>query len=172
MNRAAKKIILSVLVIAAFAGYTLAIRGHIGASKKSLGNASQSATAGTSSDGRNSSDNNSGSEPTGEVNSSGMGMMSSGKYNNGTFTGSTADAFYGNVQIQAIISGGKITDIQFLQSPNDNPNSININQQAMPLLKQEALQAQSASVDLVTGATETSQAFKQSLASALMHAKA
>jgi uncharacterized protein with FMN-binding domain len=93
-----------------------------------------------------------------------------GKYKDGGFVGSVADAFYGNVQVKAIISGGKITDVQFLQSPNDRSTSVRINSQAMPLLTQEAIQVQSAQVDGVSGATATSQAFIQSLSSALQQA--
>ncbi len=93
-----------------------------------------------------------------------------GKYKNGTYTGSVADAFYGNVQVQVTISGGQITDVQFLQYPSDRQTSIAINSQAMPYLKQEAIQAQSAQVAGVSGATATSQAFIQSLGSALQQA--
>lgn len=93
-----------------------------------------------------------------------------GKYKDGTYTGSVADAFYGNIQVQAVISGGKITDVVFLQYPNDRRTSIEINTQAMPFLKQEALQVQSAQVDGVSGATASSGAFVQSLQSALQKA--
>ena len=92
-------------------------------------------------------------------------------YKNGTYTGSAADAYYGTIQVQATIQSGKITDVQFLQYPNDRDESVQINQAAMPQLKQEAIQAQSASVDIVSGATDSSQAFMQSLASALSQAK-
>ena len=85
--------------------------------------------------------------------------------------GSVADAFYGNIQVQATISGGKITNIQFLQAPNDRSTSIEINQQADPLLAQEAIQSQSATVDIVSGATDSSQAFMHSLQDALTQAK-
>lgn len=91
-------------------------------------------------------------------------------YKDGTYTGDVADAFYGNIQVKAIISGGKITDVQFLQHPQDNPNSISINEQAMPFLKQEAIRAQRGRVDIVSGATDTSSAFIQSLSSALNQA--
>jgi len=94
-----------------------------------------------------------------------------GLYTDGTYTGSVADAHYGNVQVEAIISGGKITDVQFLQYPNTHSTSVYINGQAMPYLKQEAIQAQSANVNIVSGATDTSMAFQQSLASALTQAK-
>ncbi len=93
-------------------------------------------------------------------------------YKDGTYTGSVADAFYGNIQVQVSIANGKITNIQFLQYPNDRGTSIMINQQADPMLAQEAIQAQSAQVDIVSGATDSSQAFVQSMQSALDQAKA
>lgn len=93
------------------------------------------------------------------------------QYKDGTYTGSVADAFYGNIQVQATITGGKITNVQFLQFPNDNGTSQYINQQADPMLAQEAIQAQSANVDTVSGATDSSQAFIQSMSDALSQAK-
>jgi uncharacterized protein with FMN-binding domain len=93
-----------------------------------------------------------------------------GKYKDGKYTGSVADAYYGNIQVQVVISGGKISDVIFLQYPNDRGTSIEINSQAMPLLKQEAIQAQSANVSGVSGATDSSNAFIQSLGSALQQA--
>lgn len=95
----------------------------------------------------------------------------SSPYKDGTFTGDVADAFYGPLQVQATISGGRITNVSFLQAPNDNSNSIAINQQADPMLAQEAIQAQSANVDIISGATASSQAFVQSMQSALNQAK-
>lgn len=94
----------------------------------------------------------------------------SGRYKDGNYTGDVADAFYGNIQVQAVISGGKLTDVIFLQYPNDRQTSVEINTQAMPMLKSEALSAQSAAVDGVSGATDSSHAFIQSLGSALAKA--
>jgi uncharacterized protein with FMN-binding domain len=98
------------------------------------------------------------------------GQTASAAYKDGQYTGSVADAVYGNIQVEATIQGGKITAVQFLQYPNDRPNSVSINQQAMPLLQQEAIQAQSAQVDVVSGATDSSEAFVQSLGNALAQA--
>lgn len=92
-------------------------------------------------------------------------------YIDGSFVGSVADAYYGNIQVQATIQNGKITDVQFLQYPNDRNRSVEINTRAMPILKSEAISAQSANVDIVSGATDSSQAFVQSLYSALNQAK-
>jgi uncharacterized protein with FMN-binding domain len=94
-----------------------------------------------------------------------------GLYKDGTYTGSVADAYYGNVQVSAIVSGGKITAVNFLQHPNSRSTSVAINQQAMPYLQQEAIQAQSSNVQVVSGATYTSQAFMQSLTSIISQAK-
>lgn len=88
-------------------------------------------------------------------------------YKDGTYTGSEADAYYGLVQVQAVIQNGKITDVTFLEYPDHRRTSVSINKQAMPWLQQEAIQAQSAQVDLISGATLTSEAFVQSLQAAL-----
>ncbi|HXB13815.1 MAG TPA: FMN-binding protein, partial [Bacteroidia bacterium] len=94
-----------------------------------------------------------------------------GQYKDGTYTGSVADAFYGPIQVQVTVTGGKITNIKFLQAPNDHEQSIQINQQADPMLAQEAIETQSATVDIISGATDTSSAFIQSMQSALSQAK-
>ena len=93
-----------------------------------------------------------------------------GQYKNGTYTGSVADAFYGNLQAVAVIQGGKLVNITFAQQPT-NGHSGQISTQALPILKQEAIATQSANVNAVSGATQLSQAFDQSLASALALAK-
>lgn len=91
----------------------------------------------------------------------------SGQYKNGQYTGDSVDANYGNVQVKAIIANGKITDVQFLDYPHDRSTSQRINSFAMPQLISEAIQAQSANVDAITGASFTSAAFIESLQSAL-----
>ncbi len=93
------------------------------------------------------------------------------KYNDGTYVGLVENAFYGNVQIQTTIQNDKIVSVQFLQYPNKQTESQKINTRATPILSSEAIKAQSASVDTVSGATHTSRAFVQSLASALNQAK-
>lgn len=94
-----------------------------------------------------------------------------GQYKDGSYTGDTVDVFYGNVQVQAIVQGGKITDVKFLQYPSDRRTSVEINSQAMPMLTSQAIQTQSANVDGVSGASATSQGFVTSLSSALAKAK-
>ncbi len=89
----------------------------------------------------------------------------------GQYTGQTADAFYGTVQVQVTIQGGKLASVEFLQYPNDRRTSVRINNQAVPMLQSEAIQAQTAQVDIISGATLTSQAFIESLQSALDNAR-
>jgi uncharacterized protein with FMN-binding domain len=93
-------------------------------------------------------------------------------YKNGTYTGSVADAQWGVVQVQTVIQNGKMTSVQFLQYPNDRNRSVEINTYADPILINEAIQAQSAQVDIVSGATDSSDAFIQSLSNALSQAQA
>lgn len=93
-------------------------------------------------------------------------------YKDGTYTGSVADAQWGYIQVKAVIQQGKITAITFLQYPNERARSVSINTYADPQLVSEAIQAQSANVDAVTGATDSSEAFMQSLSDALSQAQA
>ena len=94
-----------------------------------------------------------------------------GLYKDGTYTGTPADAYYGTVQVEAFIQNEQISDVRFLDHPQDRNRSVQINDRAMPILTSEAIQAQNANVDIVSGATDTSLAFRQSLASALAQAK-
>ena len=92
-------------------------------------------------------------------------------YNEGTYIGTVADAYYGNVQVRVTISNDKITNVQFLDYPQDRNTSVRINSRAMPILIQEAISVQSANVNGVSGASATSSAFVESLTSALNQAK-
>ena len=74
---------------------------------------------------------------------------------------------YGNVQLKVTISGGKITDVTPVQLPQTDPKSYAISSYAAPLLRQSALSKQSANIDLVSGATYTSDGYKAALQSAL-----
>ena len=86
---------------------------------------------------------------------------------NGTVTGPTIQTPYGSVQVQVTIAGGKITDVTALQLPNDRQRSAEISGIVEPMLRTEALTAQSAQIDLISGATYTSDGYAQSLQAAL-----
>lgn len=98
-----------------------------------------------------------------------------------SFTGLAADANqWGPMQVTIVVKkttttiGTKktvkrrITSIKVPVSPNHTARSIFINQQALPMLVQEALQAQSAHIYVISGATNSSDAFAQSLQSAIL----
>jgi uncharacterized protein with FMN-binding domain len=74
---------------------------------------------------------------------------------------------FGDIQVRLIVSGSKIVDVRALQLPNDRRRSAQISQFSEPILHSEALQAQSAQIDTVSGATYTSEAYRESLQSAL-----
>jgi uncharacterized protein with FMN-binding domain len=84
-----------------------------------------------------------------------------------TVTGPVAQTRWGPVQVQVTVAGGKLSDVSVLQYPNGNPRDQQINDYALPILVQESLDAQSADIDMVSGATVTSDGYLQSLQGAL-----
>ena len=84
-----------------------------------------------------------------------------------TYTGSTASTRWGDVQVTITVTDGKITDVQVPVYPSGNGRDQEINAYALPILTQETLQAQSANIDTVSGATVTSDGYLQSLQSAI-----
>jgi len=80
--------------------------------------------------------------------------------------GSTVDTEFGPYQVRVTFSGSEITDVQIITEPGDR-RSQRIASRAAPTLREEALQAQSANIDSVSGATITSEAYAQSLQAAL-----
>ena len=97
---------------------------------------------------------------------SGMSNMP-GNYKDGTYNGQSEDTPYGIVQVAVVVSGGKITDIKFLQMPYDLGHSQQVTSYAEPYLKDETIQRQSANIDFVSGASTTSEAYQLSLQAAL-----
>lgn len=163
-----KKVFLSIFVVVTFVLYSYHARyGDASSVIKPPAINQNPSTATNSSSNNTEDDSGSVSAPT----STSMHSTMMATYKDGTYTGSVGDAFYGNIQVKAVISGGKITDVIFLQYPNDRANSVRINTQAMPYLKQEAIAAQSANVNIISGATDSSMAFIQSLSDALKQAK-
>ncbi len=86
---------------------------------------------------------------------------------NRVIDGPTEENRYGPVQVRVTLSGNRIVDVQALQLPSDRSTSRQINDVAGPELRQETLQAQSAQVHTVSGATYTSTGYRQSLQAAL-----
>lgn len=84
-----------------------------------------------------------------------------------TYTGAVASTQWGPVQVRITVLGGKVTRAQAVQYPQGNSNDAQINGNALPILDQEVVQKQSASIDAVSGATVTSGGYLQSLQSAI-----
>lgn len=96
---------------------------------------------------------------------------STGKYKDGTYTGTSTSTRWGDVQVQITVTNGKIAKINVLSSPNSEQKSIEINEQALPIYKKEALNAQSSNIQQISGATETYKGFTGSLQNALNQAE-
>ncbi|MFF2956600.1 FMN-binding protein [Kitasatospora sp. NPDC057965] len=82
-------------------------------------------------------------------------------------TGDAVNTRYGPVQVRVTLSGSRITGVEVVEYPTDNRRDREINGSALPLLNREATAAQSAAIDVVSGATYTSQGYIRSLQSAL-----
>ncbi|MBR7838888.1 FMN-binding protein [Actinospica durhamensis] len=99
--------------------------------------------------------------------SSSSSPSSSKKAASGTYTGTAVDTRYGPVQVQAVVSDGKLTNVNVLQVPDNGNYEDQIVSIALPELKSEALAAQSGNIDSISGATFTSEGYAQSLQAAL-----
>jgi uncharacterized protein with FMN-binding domain len=110
--------------------------------------------------------------------SAGSGSTSSGSTSSGstssgatagttTVTGDAADTRWGPVQVRITTDGSTITAVDVVEQPTGNGRDQEINAYAVPELVQETLAAQSADIDMVSGATVTSTGYVQSLQSAL-----
>ncbi len=110
-----------------------------------------------------------GTGPSGASSPTPTGHTSSGG-TSGTYTGDVSDTAYGPVQVSVTLSHGRITAVKALRTPSDRPRSRQIAADAVPRLTQEALSAQNAHIDAVSGATYTSEGYTRSLQSALDNA--
>ncbi len=169
-----RKFIIGIAVAGIFVVYSIGIRHQrpVIAKPASLAKGSGSASPAGSATSSASSGSNTGSSTSTNGSQTNAATTTNSHYKDGTFTGSVADAYYGQVQVAVTINGGKVTNVKFLQYPNTHSTSVYINQQAMPYLKQEAIQSQNSNVQIISGATFTSQAFIQSLSNALSKASA
>ena len=83
------------------------------------------------------------------------------------YTGGVASTRWGPVQVRITVRGGKVTRAQAVQYPQGTSQDAQINGYALPVLDQEVVQKQSASIDTISGATVTSDGYLQSLQSAI-----
>jgi uncharacterized protein with FMN-binding domain len=89
-----------------------------------------------------------------------------------TVTGPDVPNQFGDVQVQLTLQGTKIVNVKAVQLPFDRQRSYEISQAAGPILAQEVIQAQNANIDLLSGATYTSESYAQSVQAALDQARA
>jgi uncharacterized protein with FMN-binding domain len=107
------------------------------------------------------------SPPPSSAGSSNQSQSSGSSSQTRQYVGSTIENRYGPVQVRITVRGSTVSDIEALQMPGDREHSARLSTEAGPVLRSEALQAQSARIDVVSGATFTSESYAQSLQSAL-----
>jgi uncharacterized protein with FMN-binding domain len=176
-----KRVILSIAGTIASLAALLGFKTHSSLQQTTLPSASQSTTQPTSGGGgstinatpQQSSGSSGSSSSTGSSSSSSSSNASSGSSSTGsssttkTVVGNAEQDQYGVVQVQVTAKGKTITDVRFVQLTAYDQRSQEINSQAGPMLLQQTLDAQSANISGVSGATYTSTSYIQSLQSAL-----
>ncbi|MGN1407604.1 FMN-binding protein [Lactobacillus sp.] len=153
-----RKVITSIVAIGATVA--IVIDGYLLFLKKDTNTESSTASSTTSS-----VSSSSASTSTSSSSSSSSGLT------DGTYTGSSTSTEWGDVQVQITVKSDKITTIKVLSYPSDNEKSQSINEQALPIYKEEALKAQSADIQQVSGVSETYKGFTGSLQSAINKAQ-
>jgi len=125
-------------------------------------------TSGTTEGGGTSgSTTSAGNEPSASPSSPASGSSGSRSTKITTYTGPVAQTRWGPVQVKISVQGGKLTKVTILQQPSGNSRDAEINNYALPILINESLKAQSANIDMVSGATVTSGGYVKSLQAAL-----
>jgi uncharacterized protein with FMN-binding domain len=125
------------------------------------------AAAGSGSDGSSSSDSGTSSSGT-DTGTTDSGTADSGSASSSkTYDGDSVQTRWGPVQVRITVADGKITASEAIVYPDGNHEDQEINSFALPVLNQEAVQQQSADIDMVSGATVTSQGYLSSLQSAI-----
>ena len=123
-------------------------------------------SSGTGTNSSSSGSSGSGSSSSGSSGSGSTGS-SSGSTSTKSYTGSVAETRWGPVEVKITVTGKKITAVDVLQYPDGNQRDAEINSYALPTLVKETIAAQGAQIDMVSGATVTSDGYLQSLQSAL-----
>ncbi|MET9889968.1 FMN-binding protein [Streptomyces sp. NPDC006465] len=159
-NRPLRRVTLAAATTVTGVVLLLSLKPHTpptpAAASSSVGHSSSSSSGGSSGD-------SSGSSSGGSSGSSGSTKSTGTR----TVTGDTVQTRWGPVQVRITLKNGRITEVTAVAYPSENPRDQEINSYAIPQLRREALAAQSAEIDSVSGATYTSDGYKQSLQSAL-----
>jgi len=147
---------------------TTSLSSSTGSSGTGSSSTGSSSTGGSgSSSGTKSSSGSSSSGTTGSSGSSSNSGGTTGTTTAATYDGAAVQTRFGTVQVQVTIQGGKITEVTPLQLTDAERKSAQISSRAAPVLRSEVLQAQSANVQTIGGATVTSDAYLTSLQAAL-----
>jgi len=141
----------------------LVVGWQIGAAALGHGTTSTTGTA----SGSSGTGTGTGTSGTGTSGSTSSGSSTASTLKDGTYTGKSVQTRYGDIQVAVTVSGGRITDVTVPQYPQGNPRDAEINAYALPVLVQETLDAQSADIQTVSGATVTSDGYIESLQAAL-----
>jgi uncharacterized protein with FMN-binding domain len=145
---------------------SLGAGGTVALAPIGAGTSTTTGSSGATADGSGSS-SSSGSSGRSSSGTSGTSGTSGASGTSRTVTGDTARTRWGPVQVQITVSAGRITAVEAVQYPNGNGRDQEINSYALPLLARAAVAAQTADIDLVSGATVTSDGYVQSLQSAI-----
>src|SRR3954467_13083896 len=160
-----KKIVLwlmsTVTALVLLFGYHTSTSSSVAAGQGGDASVAVPATTGTSGGSSSSSAASSSPAASGSTNPPGGSSATT------TVTGSAASTRYGPVQVRLTIANGKITAVDVLEYPENNGKDQQINARALPILVSETLKAQSGTIDMVSGATYTSDGYLTSLQSAL-----
>ena len=156
VTRALVALVAGLAVIAD--AFLLFVKPHLSQQSSSASNTNGQSWTSNSSD---SSSSNSGGNSSTDSSESSTATLK-----DGTYTSVASPNAYGEIQLQVTVAGGKITTITTLQAPSHG-RSQSVNAQALPELTNRAIAAQSADIQFVSGATETSTAFVNSLQDAI-----
>ncbi|WP_314220112.1 FMN-binding protein [Streptomyces zaehneri] len=153
-NRPLRRIVLASAATVSGMVLLLSLKPHTTPAVAGLASAPAPSSSSSTSGGTAGSDGSSGSS----------GSATTGTQ---TLTGDSVQTRWGPVQVRVTLKDGKLTDVTAITYPQENPRDQQINAYAIPQLTREALTAQSADIDTVSGATYTSDGYRESLQSAL-----
>ena len=153
MKRIATWFLSTVTVVVLMFGYHTSTNSTLSATSQPAFVGSSSTSGSTSS--------------TTKSNGNSTGNSAGSNSNSKTVTGDVAQTRWGPVQVELTVKAASVTEVRVLQYPTGNSTDEQINSYALPVLIQETLDGQSASIDMVSGATVTSVGYQQSLQSAL-----
>ena len=164
MKRAALTIVTTVAGLAILLGFKTSTIGAAVAGFAPGNAPSSTVSAGTGAGSGAGSGAGTGSGSSSSGSGAGPGPSAAAKQ---TVTGNSVGTPYGPVQVRVTSTGGRISNVDVLQAPWSNGTDQQINGYALPILIQETIKAQSATIDMVSGASYTSHGYVTSLQSAL-----